>query len=174
MWHASWNAVFHAGTWCPTCSASRLERETALALDDLGIPFVREKRFGDCRSVGGRPLPFDFHIPHLNACIECDGRQHYEAIRSFGGAAALARLQANDAVKTAWCGRTGIHLLRIPYFELRQVGRIVTKFVRPLAGGSRDRRVIGIVRAAGRSDRASDRNDYSGLPLFAFNYRSRR
>jgi hypothetical protein len=60
-------------------------------------------------------LTFDFYLPEYNCCIEYDGKQHFEAIKWFGGEESLAYVQQNDLIKTQYCQNNKIALLRIRY-----------------------------------------------------------
>ena len=62
---------------CPICKESRGEIIVASLLDAIGISYIREKWFDDCRGETGRVLPFDFFLPDYNTIIEFDGEQHF-------------------------------------------------------------------------------------------------
>lgn len=64
---------------CPTCNASKLEREAAFILETQNILFESQKRF---KWLGRQSL--DFYLPEYNIAIECQGIQHYKPI-DFGG-----------------------------------------------------------------------------------------
>jgi hypothetical protein len=104
---------------CPSCNESKGERLINNLMINNGIKAVRQKRFTDCinTSSGKRclPLPFDFYLPDYNTCIEYDGEQHYGSILTFGGEEAFKRLQLRDKIKTEYCEKNGIKLIRIPY-----------------------------------------------------------
>lgn len=64
---------------CPTCKASKLEREVAFILEAQNVVFDRQKRFN---WLGRQSL--DFYLPEYNIAIECQGVQHYKPV-DFGG-----------------------------------------------------------------------------------------
>lgn len=51
------------------------ERKIKAVLDKVGVKYIREYKFENCRDI--LPLPFDFYLPHYNICIEYDGEQHF-------------------------------------------------------------------------------------------------
>lgn len=118
------------GSGCPLCDdhSSSLERETSNTLDELGMLYVRERRFPTCMSI--MPLPWDFavYVPvsdsalMLQAVIECQGGQHYKPVKLFGGKEAFARRQKHDAVKREWAKSN-----RIIFLELRHDETTLTR-----------------------------------------------
>lgn len=84
-------------------------------LNSLGIEFIKEKRFSDCRNV--LPLPFDFYIESMNLCIEYDGIQHFKALSHWGGEETLEMRKINDEIKNQYCKDNNINLLRLRYNE---------------------------------------------------------
>jgi hypothetical protein len=103
------------GHGCPKCSESKGEKEIAEILDRLKISYLREKRFPNCRYKYA--LSFDFFLPEFNACIEYDGKQHFEPIAKFGGLKGLKSNQKRDKIKDLYCQESDINLIRIPYTE---------------------------------------------------------
>jgi hypothetical protein len=102
-----------SGRGCPFCHESRGERKIALFLASHNIVFKREKEFKKCRYKG--LLYFDFYVPKLNACIEYDGKQHFEACDFFGGKKEFDRIKISDSIKTEFCKNNNIKLVRISY-----------------------------------------------------------
>lgn len=107
------NTLFGYG--CPRCNKSKGEKQIAKWLDSNNIYYEHQKAFDDCKDK--RPLPFDFYIPDYNCCIEYDGEQHYRAIEYFGGEESFKLRIKHDNIKTEYCIKHGILLLRIPYFK---------------------------------------------------------
>ena len=112
------NILFGKG--CPQCNESKGERQIRQWLDDHSIEFVYQKTFADCKDI--RILPFDFYLPMYNMCIEYDGEQHYRPVKFNGKTDELAEKQfektkCHDQIKTEYCRKHNIHLLRIPYFK---------------------------------------------------------
>ena len=100
------------------CVKSRGEHNISIALNKMGIKFEREKTFDDLKSLySTRLLRFDFYLPTLNCCIECDGTQHikgYNRTGYFADEEHLKRLWEHDRVKNKYCEEKGIKLYRIP------------------------------------------------------------
>lgn len=74
----------------------------------------------ECKN--NRSLPFDFYLPEYNTCIEYDGEQHFYPIDfSFGKLShenvleKFIDVKKNDSIKTNFCKKEGINLLRISY-----------------------------------------------------------
>ncbi len=108
---------------CPMCKhentptpfqVTKPEQNIFNVLSSLGISFVYQKMFDDCRS-SYQPLPFDFYIPSMNLIIEYDGRQHYIPIDLFGGESGYERTSRNDSIKTDYALSHNINIARIPY-----------------------------------------------------------
>lgn len=72
------------------------------------IPFETEKIFPTCKDK--RCLPFDFYIDN-SYLIEYDGSQHFDINTHFD----YEYTHVHDLIKTEWCRKNGIPLIRIPY-----------------------------------------------------------
>jgi len=99
------------GFGCKMCSNSKLEDYLSIKLNYIKEPFEINKKFKDCRNK--KPLPFDFYLPIRNLLIECDGIQHREAIKYFGGEERLEYQLNNDDIKTKWAIKNDIKLVRL-------------------------------------------------------------
>lgn len=103
---------------CEFCNSentsSRKMQECKIALNNIGVNYILEKRFSDCKNI--RPLPFDIFIEDLNICIEVDGEQHFSS-NKWGGELGLVERQKNDSIKTKYCNDNGIKLIRIRFDE---------------------------------------------------------
>ena len=108
---------------CPICSSSNGELEVSYILDNLGIKYIREYIFKDCKFKSY--LPFDFYLPEYNILIEYDGIQHYEVIDYFGGFDGFVDTKIRDTVKNIYCDKNNIKLIRIPYFEFDNIKNII-------------------------------------------------
>lgn len=117
--------VLKCGHGCPACSISKGEKVIRLYLENNNIEFIQEYRFDDCRYK--KPLPFDFYMPDYNLCIEFDGEQHYKAFDYFGGEKYFKLTQTRDKIKNKFCKDNNVNLLRIPYYEIDNVNRILDK-----------------------------------------------
>lgn len=101
--------------------SSKGEKKIHAVLEQCGIPFTEEYEFPDLISTSGRHLRFDFAVFNddgsLDFLIEYQGRQHYEAVKHFGGDKAAQRQKYNDSVKRAYCVKHHIQLVTIPFWD---------------------------------------------------------
>jgi len=113
----------HGGQVCPTCSPkeSMGERKIRHFLENSSIYFEQEKCFTDCRDK--RPLPFDFYIPDFSIVIEYHGKQHYS--RNTHLRSTLEQIQKHDSIKNKYCESNKIKLIRIPYWDYRNIEEIL-------------------------------------------------
>lgn len=107
---------------CEECakSVSRFEDMVKRWLDAHNIIYIKQYRFKDCKYK--ITLPFDFYLPDYNMCIEVDGQGHYEIAyynhcSKEKGLQSLRHRQITDKIKTDYCNKQNIYLLRIPYWE---------------------------------------------------------
>lgn len=119
VWKTGWYHISGDGSGCPQCKSSRGEKRIHQVLTKLGVSFLPQYKFSDCRNR--RVLPFDFCIlddrdrPKL--LIEYDGAQHFMAIKHFGGEKSFIKTKVNDSIKNKYCKDNNIRLLRIPYTD---------------------------------------------------------
>ena len=118
---------------CPVCNEfNKQNSKGMLRIEDYlkskSIKFIKEYKFDEC--VDKRKLPFDYYIPEKNTCIEFDGRQHFEKAY-FGGADEekasymLEYVKRHDNIKNNFCKKNSINLIRIPYFEIDNIEKIL-------------------------------------------------
>jgi hypothetical protein len=117
---------FFAGTYCKCkeCSddISSYEKKVMNWLNKYSINYIFQKSFDDCRNKN--PLPFDFFIYDKNILIEVDGEGHYHPV-NFGGCSDSEALllfeymKDNDRIKTEYCLKNNIKLIRIPYYDIK-------------------------------------------------------
>ena len=117
---------------CPNCNGSYLESKGILEIKEYlrnnNIIFEKEKTFKDyINPVSGYKLRFDIYIEHLNCCIEFDGIQHYKETEFFGGIAGLEQSKYRDNLKTKYCEKNNIKLIRIKYNKVREIKKILDK-----------------------------------------------
>lgn len=103
------------GVGCPDCKRSKGEEEIKQLLDDNNIIYETQKTFNDCKNIN--LLKYDFYLPNYNICIEYDGIQHYKINNFFGGEAEFKKTQKRDIIKTEYCIKNNITLIRIKYDE---------------------------------------------------------
>jgi len=104
-----------SGNGCPICNQSKGENTIMIFLSDNNIKYISQKKFEDCKNI--IYLPFDFYLPNYNLCIEYDGIQHFEPNIRFGGEEEFMKRLNNDKIKTDFCKKNNIELLRIKYDE---------------------------------------------------------
>jgi hypothetical protein len=61
--------------------------------------------------------PFDFYIESMNLLIEFDGIQHFMPISRFGGETEFEKIKIKDKIKTEYCMKNNIRLVRISYMD---------------------------------------------------------
>ena len=114
---------------CSKCakSESRGETKIRLYLENHKIEFVQQKRFNDCRTKV--PLPFDFYLPSLNTIIEYDGEGHYYRVdfKGHDGSDTFKRTIENDKIKNKYCEDNNIKIIRIPYWDYKNIEMILDK-----------------------------------------------
>ena len=136
------------GSSCVLCKGSHGERQVQAYLTSAGFVefcdqnksiayYKREHRFPGCRVK--RELPFDFYIhvrDGLFACVEFQGKQHFEPIPFFGGEEAFQKRLSHDGIKAKFCAENDIPLCVISYSEIEKVPEILGEFLASLTAGS--------------------------------------
>lgn len=116
---------FRAGTRCPYCRESKGEKSIMKYLEENNINYIRQYRYENCKD--DKPLPFDFYLPYYNTCIEYDGELHYKSIDFYGGQIELEKQKKRDNIKTQYCKDNNIKLIRIPYWEFKNIEIILNE-----------------------------------------------
>lgn len=101
------------GCGCPKCKHSKGEMQIIKFLEKFKIEYECQKKFCNCKSVN--KLSFDFYLPKNNICIEFDGEQHYVPISHFGGIKRFEIIKKHDIIKTDFCEKENIKLIRVSY-----------------------------------------------------------
>ena len=129
------------GSGCSRCNESKGEKQIATVLEEMGLSFEREARFGTCKKK--RMLPFDFFVELLNKerlLIEFHGKQHYEPVywcNSMSNQKAkliLKGVQKRDEIKEQWAKDQGIELLVIPHWDKDNIPSLVREAAAHSAG----------------------------------------
>lgn len=109
---------------CSVCThkMSKGEYKIKEILDNLNIDYIQEKRFKDCKDI--KTLPFDFYLPYYNTCIEFDGWQHYNMIK-YDTSDKFKIRKKHDYMKDEYCKNNNIYLIRIPYWEYKNIENIL-------------------------------------------------
>ncbi|MCM3314891.1 zinc-ribbon domain-containing protein [Psychrobacillus sp. MER TA 17] len=117
------------GKGCPSCRMSKGEQEIRSYLIKNNIKFIPQHKFKGLVGLGGGHLLFDFYLPDLEIVVEFDGEQHFRPV-SFNNYQGLANsefkiIQKHDAMKNEFCRKSGLKLLRIPYYEFENIESIL-------------------------------------------------
>lgn len=108
-----------------SCKISIGERIIMEFLRDNNIAYNFQHKFLTCKNQ--KKLSFDFYLPNYNMCIEFDGRQHFEVVNAFGGEKELEKCKLRDSIKDKYCKEQQIKLLRIPYWDIKNINEILQK-----------------------------------------------
>ncbi len=115
--------IYSTGKGCPKCKETTGERKIRLYLEEHNISYMYQKIFKDCNYNSG--LPFDFYLPDSKTLIEFDGIQHFEPVEIWGGENALKSQQKRDKIKNEYAEQNNYNLIRIKYFELEKMDKIL-------------------------------------------------
>lgn len=119
---------FKQGNRCRFCNETNGENKIKTILIKENIKYISQYKFKDCRFK--RVLPFDFYLPDYNCCIEYDGEQHYIIKKYFGGYERFIDTKIRDTIKNIYCENNNIKLIRIPYWEFKNIDKILKKELR--------------------------------------------
>ena len=103
------------GQGCSKCYRSVLEENVAIILKEKNINYTQQKTFSWLKNKN--KLRLDFYLPDYNIAIECQGRQHFEIVESFGGVEGIKYIQNNDKIKKILCEKNNLKLYYITYKE---------------------------------------------------------
>lgn len=110
---------------CGCRKVSKYEAYTAQYLESLGyvlnVDYFKEQTYDGLTGTGGGPLRFDFLVKLKigeDVLIECQGKQHYESCKYFGGKEAFVKRQANDVIKKQFAEKVGVKLIEVPYTKV--------------------------------------------------------
>jgi very-short-patch-repair endonuclease len=112
---------------CPSCNSSKGEKIISNVLKELNINFNQQHKFKKC--FNKRKLPFDFYLPDYDICIEYDGEQHFMPVEKFGGINSFNKIKKNDIIKNEFCKKNNITLIRINYKQIKNIKKIIQKYV---------------------------------------------
>jgi hypothetical protein len=111
--------------------ASEGVQECRRVLNELGEEFKEGKSFPDLKSK--KPLQFDFYLINRKACVEYDGEFHFKGNYEE---------DQRDKLKDDYCERNEIPLLRIAPSEVKNIDKIIGKFLEVLNIGIKRNFVI--------------------------------
>ena len=112
------------GAGCPKCKESKGERKIRQYLEENKIKYSNQKPI----KIEGRnrSFYFDFYLPDYNLAIEFDGIYHFEnddeRIQDR-----VVKTMERDKLKNQYCEENNIDLLRIPYWEFKDIDSILEK-----------------------------------------------
>lgn len=114
------------GCGCPKCSLSKGEIRIEQFLKDNNIDYLSQHSFSDLKSKSS--LKFDFCLPDYNILIEYDGEQHFKYNAFFHRSDKSFDYQKEkDCLKEQYCKKNNIKLIRIPYWELDNIEKILSE-----------------------------------------------
>ncbi|WP_340032483.1 DUF2726 domain-containing protein [Paenibacillus sp. FSL K6-1122] len=122
---------FLRGQRCPQCHMfkSKGEKHIEAYLEDNKLKFQTQYRTKKCMNI--RQLPFDFALINeknkVICLIEYDGEHHTRIKKRFGGKERLLKIQHNDKIKDDYCKSNNIPLIRIPYWDFKNIDTILTE-----------------------------------------------
>lgn len=110
----TWSATprnIKGGSWCPQCKIYFGEAYCRAMLET-----IFSKPFPTKYPKWLKGLELDGYNEELKLAFEYQGRQHYKAVKNWGGERQLKVLQDNDRKKAELCNENGINLIVIPTF----------------------------------------------------------
>jgi hypothetical protein len=122
---------FLNGQRCPNCKKFKSKGIKLIEkwIIENNLIYKSEHRFKDC--IYKLPLPFDFVIFNIQneivCLIEYDGEQHFKPIDVFGGEEGLKETEIRDEIKNKYCEQNDIKLIRIPYWEIKNISEMLDK-----------------------------------------------
>jgi hypothetical protein len=127
---------FLRGDRCSYChDSSNGERKIHEFFKRKKIKIIKNYSFQDCRRKN--PLSFDvaFYNNGQLILIEYNGEQHYFPVEFFGGEKKFKQQQENDEIKRKYCECHNILLIIIPYWEYKNIEKILESLLFPLLEG---------------------------------------
>jgi hypothetical protein len=107
--------IYRKSINCKQCqNKSAFQERVRLYLNSINIRFEYNWREFDWLKNKFN-LELDFYLPDYNTAIECQGRQHFEAVTRFGGESGFKKTQERDSLKKRLCEEHGIKLFYINY-----------------------------------------------------------
>lgn len=123
VWKATPNNLVSKKSWCPICNESKGEKETIVALDELGIGYETESRLA---CTGRKKYDFYFYFEGNCYLLEFDGKQHFKKIDFFHKSDDEFKFKQNvDRLKTYVALNLGYKVIRIDYHSINRIKEIV-------------------------------------------------
>lgn len=123
-------------TSCGVCHISLGEAAIEKFLVEHCIDFFSQYSFSECRDK--KPLRFDFFLPKYKACIEYDGKQHYNIQGTWyeNHEEDFYNQKKRDEIKNQYCLSHNIPLYRISYLEYNNIEDRLSEILEELNNGS--------------------------------------
>lgn len=124
-------AIHLQGHGCGVCSESAGEIKIISILNKTNTIFKKEKYYKDLVGARGGHPRFDFYLPNYNICIEYDGRQHFDRKYhdKYFKHGNYDTLKANDRIKSKYCRKNKVKLVRIPYWNYNKIEEVLTNLI---------------------------------------------
>lgn len=104
------------GNGCPKCRNSWLESTLRVFFEDKKIKYEQEKTFDWLISNKNYKFHLDFYLPDYNVAIECQGIQHFVALKN--NTSKFNEVIKNDLLKKELCDKNN---LKIIYFTNKSI-----------------------------------------------------
>jgi len=109
---------YYSDAFCDCHKISSFQWRTIKIFEENNIKYKVEVSFPDLMGSTNL-LRYDFAIINSNGSIkclvECQGIQHYEPVKEFGGSSQFEHQVENDKLKLEYANRRNIPLIQIPY-----------------------------------------------------------
>lgn len=120
---------------CMECRTSHGEDTILKFILDHNLNYKREFKFIDFKSDKNYSFRFDFAIFNKNiqliTLIEYDGEHHYKPARFSKDKIKMLekfnQIQIYDSIKNKYCNKNNINILRIPYWDLNNIEKILAE-----------------------------------------------
>ncbi|MBQ2408615.1 MAG: hypothetical protein II309_04185, partial [Bacilli bacterium] len=135
IWKVKPNSLLNMKSGCPKCNSSKGEKRIVNYLDKYNIVYIYNKSyFNNLFSMNNKLLRPDFILPQYKIWIEFDGIQHFEpqdfANRGKDWAEEnFKQTQVNDKIKDEYAKDNDWNLIRIPYWELDNIEKILDEIL---------------------------------------------
>ncbi|HIQ94786.1 TPA: hypothetical protein IAB29_06625 [Candidatus Ventrenecus stercoripullorum] len=109
---------YYSNAYCDCHKISSFQWRTIKIFEENNIKYKVEVSFPDLMG-STKLLRYDFAIYNSNGSIkylvECQGKQHYEPVKEFGGSSQFEHQIENDKLKLNYADKRNIPLIKIPY-----------------------------------------------------------